>query len=262
MKKPNDETGFPWLVAHRGAMDEAPENTRSAFDAALTHGIEGIEFDVQMTRDSALVLFHDHDLKKISGRRESIGECDYQDLRRLDWGAWYSDAYRGEGLLSLEKAVDLYVHKTRLLIEIKSFDEDRRTGRSLELTARVTDLLDERIAAEHRENIFILSFDPGVLSYAHRRSQQPRKLVLNTNTPNDPLDDPELADCLYAYSASISRLEPPITRHWHESGKTIMTWNCNTPKAVDRARSLGCDVIMTDKPGWIVEYLKSGNSDR
>ncbi len=262
MKKTKDETGFPWLVAHRGAMDEAPENTRSAFDAALAHRIDGLELDVQMTRDSALVLYHDHDVKKICGRRESIGERDYKDLRHLDWGGWHSDAFRGEGLLSLDNVVDLYAHRTRLLIKIKSFEEDQRTGRALELTARVTDLLDDRVPENYRENIFILSFDPGVLSYARRRSQRPWKLVLNTNTPHDPLDDSGLAHHLFAYSASIARLEPSITKRWHDLGKTVMTWTCNTPDAVDRAQALGCDVIMTDRPGWIVEYLHSGNSGR
>jgi glycerophosphoryl diester phosphodiesterase len=262
MKKTKDETGFPWLVAHRGAMDEAPENTRSAFDAALAHKIDGLELDVQMTRDSALVLYHDHDLKKICGGREPIAERDYGDLRRLDWGGWHSDAFRGEKLLSLEKAVDLYVNRTRLLIEIKSFEEDQRTGRSLELTARVMDLLDDRVPAAHQNNIFILSFDPGVLSYARRRSQRPWKLVLNTNTPHEPRDDSGLVNHLYAYSASIARLEPSITKRWHDSGKTVMTWTCNTTDAVGRAHDLECDVIMTDRPRWIVEYLRPGNSGR
>jgi len=262
MKKTKDESGFPWLVAHRGAMDEAPENTRSAFDAALAHKIDGLELDVQMTRDSALVLYHDNDLEKISGSRDSIGECDHKDLRRLDWGGWHSDAFRGEELLSLDKLIDLYAHRTRLLIEIKSFDDDQRAGRSLELTARVMDLLDERVSAEHQNNIFILSFDPAVLSYARRRSHRPWQLVLNTNKPHDPLDDPGLAGHLFAYSASIARLEPSITKRWHDSGKTVMTWTCNTPDAVDRAYALGCDVIMTDRPGWIVEYLQSGDSGR
>lgn len=235
MMKTKDETGFPWLVAHRGAMDEAPENTRSAFDAALAYAIDGLELDVQMTRDSALVLYHDHDLKKICGSQESIGDRDHAGLRHLDWGGWHSDAFRGEGLLSLADVVTSYVHRTRLLIEIKSFEEDQRTGRS---------------------------FDPGVLSYARRRSGRPWKLVLNTNTPHEPHDESGLADHLYAYSASIARLEHSITKRWHDLGKTVMTWTCNTTDAVDRARDLGCDVIMTDRPGWAVEYLRSGNSDR
>jgi glycerophosphoryl diester phosphodiesterase len=262
MKNMNDQTGSPWIVAHRGAMDEAPENTRSAFNAALAHEIDGIELDVQMTRDSALVLYHDHDLQKIGGGREPVGERDYKDLCRLDWGGWHSEAFRGEGPVSLDQVVDLYAQKTRLLIEIKSFEEDQRTGRSLELTARVVDLLDDRVSKTHEDNIFILSFDPGVLSYARRRSTRPWQLVLNTNTPRDPLSDLELASHLFAYSASIARLDHSVTKRWRESGKTIMTYTCNTPAAVDRAYDLGCDVIMTDRPGWIVEYLASGNSDR
>jgi glycerophosphoryl diester phosphodiesterase len=262
MDEKNVQTGNPWIIAHRGAMDEAPENTRSAFDAALAHEIDGVELDVQMTRDGKLVLFHDRDLRKIGDRRESIGQCDYEDLRRLDWGAWHSDAFRGERLLSLPETLDLYAHRTRLLVEIKSFEEDRRAGRSLELTARVVDLLDECVEEVDNDNIFILSFDAAVLDYARRRSQRSWKLVLNTNSPLKPLDDVELGGHLFAYSAPIERLEPAIAERWREAGARIMTWTCNSPHAVDRALDVGCDAIMSDRPGWIVEYLKSRAADQ
>jgi glycerophosphoryl diester phosphodiesterase len=158
--------------------------------------------------------------------------------------------------------VDSYAHKTRLLIEIKSFEEDRRAGRSLELTARVVDLLDDRVAQADQDNILILSFDPAVLSYARRRAQRQWRLVLNTHPLSNPLEDAELAEHLFAYSASIAHLETTATNRWREAGKRVMTWTCNRPEDVDRALDIGCDVIMTDRPGWIVEYLKAGTSDR
>ena len=48
----------PWIIAHRGASFETPENTRSAFDKALTYPIEGLDLDVQMTSDGRSVLYH------------------------------------------------------------------------------------------------------------------------------------------------------------------------------------------------------------
>ena len=66
------------IVAHRGAMDEAPENTASAFEAALSHPIDGIEFDVQMTEDGKLVLYHDDNLKRITGESRPISDYEYE----------------------------------------------------------------------------------------------------------------------------------------------------------------------------------------
>ena len=45
--------------AHRGASEYAPENTMSAFDMALKLGANGIELDLQMTKDAKIVLFED-----------------------------------------------------------------------------------------------------------------------------------------------------------------------------------------------------------
>jgi len=42
----------PWIIAHRGGNFEASENTRYAFDKALTYAIEGLELNVEMTSDS------------------------------------------------------------------------------------------------------------------------------------------------------------------------------------------------------------------
>ena len=41
----------PWIIAHRGARNEAPENTGSALRRAAEYPIDGVEFDVQMSSD-------------------------------------------------------------------------------------------------------------------------------------------------------------------------------------------------------------------
>ena len=53
------------IFAHRGANREAAESTRSAFDRALEYAIDGIETDVQLSRDEVAVLWHDRFLNKV-----------------------------------------------------------------------------------------------------------------------------------------------------------------------------------------------------
>src|SRR6056297_1993646 len=93
---------FPWIIAHRGAMAEAPENTAAAFDRALSYPLDGIEFDVQTSRDGVPVLFHDSTLKKINQTKNPICVYSYEALCRMDWGAWFSSSFSGEPILSLE----------------------------------------------------------------------------------------------------------------------------------------------------------------
>ena len=61
--------------AHRGASEYAPENTLSSFYMGLMMGANGIETDVQRTKDGVLVLFHDDTLARVTGEKGSV--CDY-----------------------------------------------------------------------------------------------------------------------------------------------------------------------------------------
>ena len=52
---------------HRGASGYAPENTMTAFEKAVELGADGIELDVQLTKDGELVVIHDETIDRVSG---------------------------------------------------------------------------------------------------------------------------------------------------------------------------------------------------
>lgn len=70
--------------AHRGASEYYPENTFLAFYVGLIMGANGIETDVQMSRDKIPVLFHDRTLERMTGRPGSIGEYTYDELMAIE----------------------------------------------------------------------------------------------------------------------------------------------------------------------------------
>ncbi|MFC7371141.1 glycerophosphodiester phosphodiesterase [Fictibacillus iocasae] len=91
------------IFSHRGASREAPENTMSAFKKALEWGAEGIEMDVQLSKDGTPVIIHDEVLKRTTGAKGSV--CDYRanELRKLDAGSWFHPDYAGETIPLLEE---------------------------------------------------------------------------------------------------------------------------------------------------------------
>ena len=50
-------------IAHRGGADLWPENTMQAFERAIALGVDGIEFDLQLSADGHLLIHHDARLK-------------------------------------------------------------------------------------------------------------------------------------------------------------------------------------------------------
>src|SRR3954466_6817114 len=85
----------PWNSAHRGGALLMPENTREAFADALARGCDGVELDVQLTRDGVVVVHHDDRLMADVARKggvwlEQAGprviDIDWDELRRFDIG--------------------------------------------------------------------------------------------------------------------------------------------------------------------------------
>lgn len=69
--------------AHRGASEYAPENTLSSFYLGLVQGANGIETDVQRTKDGVLVLFHDDTLDRVSDGSGKLEDYTLEELKKL-----------------------------------------------------------------------------------------------------------------------------------------------------------------------------------
>jgi glycerophosphoryl diester phosphodiesterase len=93
------------VIAHRGASAYAPENTRSAFIRAEVLGAGCIEFDVQLSADGELFVFHDDTLNRTTNGRGAFALASSEQLRQLDAGSWFSSRYKKEPLLSFKEAL-------------------------------------------------------------------------------------------------------------------------------------------------------------
>jgi glycerophosphoryl diester phosphodiesterase len=76
----------PLVIAHRGASDEAPENTLPAFQAAIDAGCRYLETDVHVTRDGVVVAFHDDRLDRVTDMRGLIEDLDIARVEQADAG--------------------------------------------------------------------------------------------------------------------------------------------------------------------------------
>jgi len=86
-------------IAHRGANREAAENTRAAFDKALEYAIDGIETDVQLSRDGIPVLWHDPFLDKLDYAGKRIDDFDLEQLEQIDFSGYFSSETVPEGVV-------------------------------------------------------------------------------------------------------------------------------------------------------------------
>jgi glycerophosphoryl diester phosphodiesterase len=230
----------PWIIAHRGASHEYPENTIAAFDAALEEGCDGIELDVQLSRDGVPVVYHDRTLAKAGGGRRRVSQLDVAELTRLE-------GFRGATIPKLADVLERYGRRTHLLVELKVRERDRAAGTHRALAAAV--------AAELRRchivrDVLVLSFDEEALRVV--RAEAPgARLVLNVRRARRwGATLRAQVSQVFALSVDIGGLSPAVARATHEAGKPVMVFTCNTRQTVGAALKAGVDVIMSDKPAW------------
>ena len=72
------------IVAHRGASDDAPENTLEAFHLAWLQNADAIEGDFRLTKDEQIVCIHDEDTSRTCGKKLIVAESTYAELCQLD----------------------------------------------------------------------------------------------------------------------------------------------------------------------------------
>ncbi|BBF45049.1 glycerophosphoryl diester phosphodiesterase [Lachnospiraceae bacterium KM106-2] len=71
------------IWGHRGASAYETENTLEAFELAIHQGADGIELDVQLTKDNQLVVFHDETLLRVAKREGYIKDYTLQELKQI-----------------------------------------------------------------------------------------------------------------------------------------------------------------------------------
>src|SRR4051812_11376141 len=85
----------PLIVAHRGLLLHAPENTLANFRACLELRL-GFEFDVRRTRDGHLVCVHDATVDRTTDGTGKVADLTLEEVRHLDAGSWFDPKFAGE----------------------------------------------------------------------------------------------------------------------------------------------------------------------
>lgn len=82
--KRKERTNQMRIFAHRGFSGEYPENTMLSFQKAYETGCDGIELDVQLTKDDVIVIMHDERIDRTTNGKGFIRDYTYEELCRFD----------------------------------------------------------------------------------------------------------------------------------------------------------------------------------
>ena len=140
------------FIAHRGLHKNKiiPENSMLAFKAAIEKNY-AIEFDINITKDNQIVVFHDDDLNRLCNKKENIEDVSYDFLKDLNL---YES---NEKIPLLKELLDQVAGKIPLIIEIKKH-------KNIGLLENI--LLE--MLKEYKGEYFICSFEKDILLWLEK----------------------------------------------------------------------------------------------
>jgi glycerophosphoryl diester phosphodiesterase len=241
-----------YIVAHRGASFDAPENTLAAFRLAWEQGADGIEGDFMLSADGRIVCFHDLDTKRLAGETRVVKETSFRELQSLDVGRWKGERWRGERIASLEEVLAVVPAGKKLVIELKDGPEIVRP-----LAAALTRAT---IAAE---NVLIISLVDETISECQRQLPRVNRHWLSGYKQDEngcwrPTVDEVIATVQRVGAAGFGSQSMPehfdaeFVRQLQAAGiDEFHVWTVDDPEVARFYERLGAWGITTNRPGFL-----------
>tara|TARA_R110002050_G_scaffold147559_2_gene273407 strand:+ start:19438 stop:20319 length:882 start_codon:yes stop_codon:yes gene_type:complete len=275
-QKYDAQENFDWQ-GHRGARGEAPENTIPAMLRAMQEGVNTLEMDVVVTKDSVLILSHEpyfNDAICLFSDEDSLENnlfhLNWEQIKEIDCGSKRNPNFPGQENESVGKprlidvlsaveegALNLNRNSPKFNIEIKSrpewegeFHPDHKVYAQLLL-----DFIKELGLAER---VSIQSFDPRVLQYIHAKDPEIRLVYLTEDADKIPSEQiNELGFYPDVYSCYYPLLKEHHLRQLQSQGIEVIPWTVNEIEEAKRLIDMGVNGIITDYPAKLIGALGS-----
>lgn len=242
------------IIAHRGASEDAPENTLAAMRLAWEQKSDAIELDIRLTRDGQIALLHDATTKRTAGLDKPITELSWDEVCRLDAGRWKDPKWAGERIPLLADVLATVPEGKRAFVELKCGPE-------------VLPELERVIAASGKrpEQIVLIGFNHKTMKLARERFPKLQVYwVVGYEKDKKTGELPKLDDVIAAarqagfHGLDLSEKWPLDARavaQIRRAGLQLYMWTVNDPEAAKRFAALGVDGITTDRPAAIREAV-------
>lgn len=234
------------IYAHRGASKLAPENTMPAFELAASSGAEGIETDVQLTKDHVPVLIHDENLRRTTNGTGFVQDYTYDELRQLDAGNWFSSKFSDTSIVTLDEFLRWFQEQSMVLnVELKTnVIEYKNIERIVYEALKRWQVLDRTV---------ISSFNSNSIIRMHEINPAIRTAFLTSTKRKDLV---EYAKSLGANDLHIKHrlLDKKLVKQCHRAKMNVRIYTVNRPNLMKKCYKLGVDGIFTDVPYEAIEY--------
>ena len=234
-----------YTIAHRGASAYYPENTMSAFKAAVDMKADMIELDVLLSKDNIPVVFHDERLDEKTNGSGLVCDHTLSDLKKLDAGSWFDTKFKNERIPTLREVLEFSRNRILVNIEIKPevVTEKEESG-IVELVLNLA----EELGME--EVVMISSFDYRVLERLSKRETNIKSALLYERVQSHGREPSRLAKYynIDAFNCSEHQLIDNWVLQLNNNKIPFFIYTVNDELTMKSLIQVGAKGIFTDKP--------------
>ena len=243
------------IIAHRGASHDAPENSLTAMKLGWEQGADAVEFDLWLSRDGKLVVFHDADTKRFSEPVRKIKDMTWDEIQQLDVGAFKEAEFKGERIPALESILATVPTGKRIVMELKDGPE---------ILPEFFRVLNS--SGLKPEQMCVISFKEDTLRDSKKALAQVPHYFLKSYKA-DPKTGvlPTLGLLLDLcrdsnFDGLNLHFEWPVTPEFAAKVKAqnlkLLAWTVDDPAVARRLAAAGVDAITTNRPAWLRQQMR------
>jgi glycerophosphoryl diester phosphodiesterase len=222
-------------IAHRGASGTFPENTLSAFRAAIDAGADMCELDVQLTRDGAVVVVHDETVDRTTDGKGEVVALTLEEIQRLDAGAKFKGGtVKGERISTLDEVFAATSGKCGLNIELKGGGVEAQVAAIMQARNAFADSIVSSFNWDYLKKIQTLHFNIRIALLAE---EKPVDLMMNA-----------VAMRAHAINPRWDMVTADLCKAAHDRGLKVYTWTVDADARMRALAECGVDGIMTNYP--------------
>ena len=236
------------IIGHRGARGEAPENTLGGFQYIQNLGIRAVEFDVRQLKDDALIIMHDDQMIRTTGKSKSLYECTSGDLCQFDQSHTWDDWNEFETTPLLDHTLKIIQNFEHIEVEVKAVQH-------LDDADKLVEHLQKQLAGfEH--SAVITSFDTKIHQALNQQKTQFRHgLLIEDDIQHQAIEQAVALGC-----CQIGWMNQLATKQMIQATQNanlgISVWTVNDIQRAQELFDLGINGLITDYPKKMLKHFK------
>jgi len=260
-RKPYLDRAGPWLVAHRGDSEHAPENTLPAFERAAALGADALEIDVHLSADGVVHVFHDDDTARVTGAAGTVEGRTRAALAALDAGFSFTPdggatfPFRGQGV-AIPTLAEVLARFPALRLSIDAKPDDPALAAAIARTVREA-RAEQRVCVgsfHDRQARRLGALLPEAARFLPVRAAGLHLLAARARLPLPARSTYDLA-ALPRRQHGLELVTPRTIARFHRMGIPVHVWTVDDEAEMRELLAMGVDGIITNRPAVLKGVL-------